>query len=35
MLELTAIAYEKIHSILETEQNKHEKLYLRVSMGIG
>lgn len=35
MFDMTAAAYEKIHSIIEDEQKKGETLYLRVAMGIG
>lgn len=35
MVKLTAVAYDKIHSIIENEQNPGDKLYLRATMGIG
>ncbi|CAH0347413.1 hypothetical protein BCI9360_03809 [Bacillus sp. CECT 9360] len=35
MFDMTAVAYDKIHSIIEDEKKKEETLYLRVSMGIG
>ncbi|MDQ0220476.1 hypothetical protein J2S21_003626 [Peribacillus cavernae] len=35
MIKMTAAAYDKIHSIIESEQDQGDKLYLRTSMGIG
>lgn len=35
MVKLTAVAYDKVRSIMENEQHPGDKLYLRASMGIG